>query len=121
MGCTRGANRRHPVLLGTTPAKGHHLLAHSNCVFPVKTISARGHCADLKQAFASTEPISWEALTAVNFADRMVITNRDSNAFAPIKLNNDLDLQYSQTDFFKIEIKLEEIERRTNCSRTMDT
>jgi hypothetical protein len=104
-----------------TPTEGNHLLAHSNCVFPVKTVSVRGHCAELKRTFALTEPISWEALTAVNFGDRQVITNRDSNAFAPIKLNKDLDLEYSQTDFFKIEIKLEEVESKPNCSRTMDT
>lgn len=103
-----------------TPTEGYHLLAHSNCVFPVKTVSVRGHCSELKQTFALTEPISWEALTAINFGDRQVFTNSDSNAFAPIKLNNDLNLQYSQTDFFKIELKLEEVEGRPNCSRTMD-
>jgi hypothetical protein len=103
-----------------TPTEGNHLLAHSNCVFPVKMMSVRGHCAELKKTFALTEPISWEALTAVHFGDRPIITNRDSNAFAPIKLNKDLDLQYSQTDFFMIEIKLEEVERKPNCSRTMD-
>ncbi|MGH8012447.1 MAG: hypothetical protein ACREQ4_08110 [Candidatus Binataceae bacterium] len=103
-----------------TPTEGAHLLAHSNCVFPVKTISIRGHCTELKQTFALTEPISWEALTAVNFGDRQVITNRDSNAFAPIKLNEDIELRYSQTDFFKIELKLEAVESRPNCSRTIN-
>jgi hypothetical protein len=103
-----------------TPTKGLHLLAHSNYVFPVKSISVKGHCAELKQTFALTEPVSWEALIAVNFGDRPVITRKDSNAFAPIKLNDDLSLQYSQTDFFKIEMKLGEIEQRLNCSRTMD-
>lgn len=88
--------------------------------FPVKTISYQGHCTELKKTFALTEPISWEALTAVNFGTRSIITNKDSNAFAPIKLNRDLDLQYSQTDFFQIEMKLEEIEARPNCSRTID-
>ena len=83
-----------------TPTVGNHLLAHSNCVFPVKTVSSKGHCTELKKVFALTEPISWEALTAVNFGTRSLITHKDSNAFAPIKLNKDLDLQYSQTDFF---------------------
>lgn len=103
-----------------TPTQGNHLLAHSNCVFPVKTVSFKGHCAELKKVFALTEPISWEALTAVDFGTRSIITNKDSNAFAPIKLNRDLDLQYSQTDFFKNEVKLEEVEARPNCSRAMD-
>lgn len=103
-----------------TPTQGNHLHAHSNCVFPVKSVSFQGHCTELKKTFALTEPISWEALTAVNFGTRSIITNKDSNAFAPIKLNRDLDLQYSQTDFFQIEMKLEEVEARPNCSRTID-
>jgi hypothetical protein len=103
-----------------TPTHGNHLLAHSNCVFPVKTVSFKGHCTELAKIFALTQPISWETLTAVNFGTRSFITNKDSNAFAPIKLNNDLDLQYSQTDFSTIEMKLEEVEARPNCSRLMD-
>ena len=103
-----------------TPTKGNHLLAHSNCVFPVKTLGHEGHCKELRKVFALTEPISWESLIAVNFGARSALTNRDSNAFAPIKLNKDLDLQYAQTDFFKIEMKLEDVEGRPNCSRIMD-
>jgi hypothetical protein len=103
-----------------TPTHGHHLHAHSNCVFPVKTVSREGHCAELRRVFALTEPLSWEALTAINFGIPSAITNKDPNAFAPIQLNRDLDLQYSQTDFFHIEKKLEQVEARPNCSRIID-
>jgi hypothetical protein len=105
-----------------TPTQGNHLRGHSNCVFPVKTISVQGHCAELKKTFALTDPISWEVLTALSLRTRSIITRKDLNAFAPIKINTDLDLQYSQTDFFQIELKLEAIEERgEKFSRTINT
>jgi hypothetical protein len=103
-----------------TPPEGNHLHGYSNCVFPVKTLRSKGHCMKLTKKFALTEPIPWEALTAVNIGNRSSITAEDSNASASIKLNNDLCLEYTQTDFFFVEMKLGEIEKRENCSRTMD-
>lgn len=104
-----------------TPTSGSHLLAHSNCVFPARTILQKGFCPELTHMFSLTEPVLWEAMTAVNFGDRPFITNTDANAFAPINLNNDLSLQYSQTDFFKNEVKLNEIAKRPDCSRTINS
>lgn len=104
-----------------TPTRGNHVLGHSNCVFPVKTVSFRGYCSKLAQTFALTQPVSWETLTAINLENRSVITNKDINAWAPIKVNNDLDLRYFETDFFHVERKLEDIENRPNCSRTITT
>ena len=101
------------------PSEGMHILAHSNCVFPVKIIAFCGHCAQLRREFALTEPLSWEALTATNLGSSSIITNRSSNAFAPIQMNRDLLLQYSQTAFFEVEMKLEKIEATSNHSRVM--
>jgi hypothetical protein len=102
------------------PSQGIHILAHSNCVFPVRTISFKGHCAELTKEFALTEPLSWEALTAINFGPPPVITNKSSNNFSFIQMNKDLVLGYSQTAFSEVETKLEQVEARPNCSRVMD-
>ena len=102
------------------PSQGLHILAHSNCVFPVKTISFKGHCEELKKEFALTEPLSWEALTATNLGSHPVITNKSSNAFSHVQMNRDLLLGYSQTAFFKVEMQLEHIEALDNFSRVMD-
>lgn len=104
-----------------TPTQGNHLRGHSNCVFPVKTTSLQGYCPELKTTFALTEPLPWESLTAFDIRTGRFITRKDSNAFAPIKMNSDLELQYTQTDFFHIEQKLEAIEEQgQKFSRTME-
>jgi hypothetical protein len=104
-----------------TPTRGMHLFGHSNCVFPVKKVSFKGHCPELTKAFAFTAPISWEALTAVDLGSSSFITNEDSNASAQIQLNSDLpDFEYFRTTFFTTELKLKDVEARPNCSRIMD-
>ena len=102
------------------PSKGNHILAHSNCVFPVKTNLVKGHCTELKKAFALTEPLSWEVLTATNLGSPRVVTNRSSNAFAPVQMSDDILLQYSQTAFFDVEMQLEQIEGTKDYSRVIN-
>ena len=102
------------------PSNGLHLIAHSNCVFPVRVSSARGHCNHLRKLFALTEPVSWELLSATNFGEGNRVDS-SPNRFAFIQMNKDLSLGYSQTHFASIESKLAEIESRPGCSRPLDS
>ena len=102
------------------PSRGMHILAHSNCVFPARVISFKGHCTELKKKFALTEPLSWEGLTATRLDSDLAETNMASNAFSFVQMNRDILLSYSQTEFFDIEKKLGQIESRAGCSRVID-
>jgi len=102
------------------PSRGAHVLAHSNCVFPAKMISFKGHCAELKKRFALTEPLSWEALTVMRLKSPRGRRKASSNAFSTIQMNRDILLPYCDTAFFDVEARLEQIEAKPNCSRVID-
>lgn len=101
------------------PSKGLHLIAHSNCVFPVRVSAAKGHCDYLRRMFALTEPVSWELLNAINFGE-VLRADISPNVIAQIQVNKDLPLSYSQTHFSVVESKLAEIELKPGCSRPLD-
>jgi len=89
------------------PSKGMHVLAHSNCVFPVQTFSHSGYCPTLKRQFSLTDPISMDVLRALKLNRPAVLDRGVPNAWAQVRLNEDLDIAYSQTDFFDVESQLE--------------
>jgi len=101
------------------PSKGFHVLAHSNCVFPVQTSSHSGYCPILKRHFSLTDPIPLDVLRNLNLNHSTVMTRSIPNAWAQVKLNEDLDIPYSQTEFFNAESKLEHLisESSDRCRR----
>jgi hypothetical protein len=102
-----------------TPSGAPYIYAHSNLVFPARTYSGSGYCAYLREKFCLTEPISWELLEAANLGEKNVLPLRSPNRFAFVQASRDIQLGYSQTTFSLIEDKLEEIENKPNCSRTV--
>ena len=105
-----------------TPSKGPHVLAHSNCVFPVKTIGVKGHCSKLKEKFALIEPLSWEMLTAIRLGGPSRGILGYSNSFAFIQMSEDILLNYAQTEFSNVEQQLKQLEEEEgkNYSRVME-
>lgn len=103
-----------------TPSSGRpYVHAHSNLVFPARTCASSGYCEFLRKVFFLTEPISWELLEATNLGDNSAIPYQSPNRFAFVQASRDLKLSYSQTAFSLVEDKLEEIEKRPNCSRAV--
>lgn len=102
-----------------TPSGAAYVYAHSNLVFPARTYSGRGHCAYLSKMFLLTEPISWELLEATNLGEKRALPDQSPNRYAFVQAGRDLLLGYSQTAFSLVEDKLEEIEKRPNCSRSV--
>jgi hypothetical protein len=102
-----------------TPSGGPYVYAHSNLVFPARTYSSSGYCEYLSKKFSLTVPISWELLEATNLGEKRVLPDQSPNRFAFVQASRDLLLGYSQTAFSVIEDKLEEIEKRPNCSRSV--
>jgi hypothetical protein len=90
-----------------TAPKEADAYAHCSYVFPARNISGSGHCSRLREQFHLTAPISWEFLQIVDINQSNF---GPSNAYATVKLSDDLQAYYRSTGFFAAEEKLGVIE-----------
>jgi phosphomannomutase len=75
----------------------------TNFVFPPKQFAASGHCPTLKSQFRMTDPISWHLLSTTDFP---LSSDHPINSNQEIPLKSGSKIEYTSTEFWKNELKL---------------